>query len=130
MPGSGGVFVLFPFVAEDDAFALVADVDQDDVAVDAQDAAVDDLVHVKVGFVLDLGDDGFGRIGHRRLKHGFQRGVTFQTTNEISIYHCTLNRLPHSATNPMLSRTGDRPPRGGRRRSTDKGGDRTVIAPA
>ena len=46
MPGSGGGFPFFPFVERDDAFALVADVDQDDVAVDAEDASFDDLIEL------------------------------------------------------------------------------------
>ena len=44
--GLGQRFAFFPFVAEDDAFALVADVDQHDVAFDAKDAAFDDLIQV------------------------------------------------------------------------------------
>ena len=42
--GLGQRLVFLPFVAEDDAFALVADVDQDEVALDAEHAALDDLV--------------------------------------------------------------------------------------
>ena len=38
------LFAFFPFVAGDDAFALVADVDEDEVVVDAEDAAFDDLI--------------------------------------------------------------------------------------
>ncbi len=34
----------FPLVAGDDAFALVADVDQDEVVVDPEHAALDDLI--------------------------------------------------------------------------------------
>ena len=44
--GLGQQFAFFPLVAEDDAFALVAHVDQDDVALDAQHAAFDDLVQL------------------------------------------------------------------------------------
>ena len=44
LAGFGRLFVLFPFVERDRAFALVADVDQHEVAVDAEDAAVDDLI--------------------------------------------------------------------------------------
>ncbi len=35
LAGLGRRFVFFPLVAEDDAFALVADIDEDEVAVDA-----------------------------------------------------------------------------------------------
>ena len=106
------LFVLIPFVARNRAFALVSDVDEDGVVVDADDPAVDDLVDVEVGLGFDLGVDRFRGIAHRRLKHGFQGRITFQTANEISIYHCTLNRLPPNATNPMLSRTAGHPPVG------------------
>ena len=40
--GLGQLFAFFPFVAEDDAFALVADIDQDYVAFGPQHAALDD----------------------------------------------------------------------------------------
>ena len=43
-----GRVALFPFVAGDDAFALVADVDEDEVVVDAKDFAFDDLIGVDV----------------------------------------------------------------------------------
>ena len=44
----GQRFAFFPFVAGDDAFALVADVDQHEVVVDAEDAAFDDLIGADV----------------------------------------------------------------------------------
>ena len=47
-PISGDRVAFFPLVAGDDAFALVADVDQDEVVVDAKDFAFDDLIDVDV----------------------------------------------------------------------------------
>ena len=44
--GLGKRFTLFPFVAEDDAFALVAHVDQHDIAFNAKHAPDDDLVQL------------------------------------------------------------------------------------
>ena len=44
--GLGELLAFFPLVAEDDAFALVAHVDQHDVALDAEHAALDDLVQL------------------------------------------------------------------------------------
>ena len=44
LPRLGQLFAFFPLVAEDDAFALVADVHQDDVALGPQDASLDDLI--------------------------------------------------------------------------------------
>ena len=41
----GQRLALFPLAAEDDAFALVADVDQDEVAFDADHAPYHDLIH-------------------------------------------------------------------------------------
>ena len=43
-PRLGQLFAFFPLVAEDNAFALIADVDQDHVALDPQDAPLDDLI--------------------------------------------------------------------------------------
>ena len=43
-PISANCFAVFPFVAGDDAFALVADVDQHEIVVDPQHLAFDDLV--------------------------------------------------------------------------------------
>ena len=40
----GRLVAFLPFVARDDAFALVADVDQDELVVDAEDFAFDDLI--------------------------------------------------------------------------------------
>ncbi len=42
------LFALFPFVARDDAFAFIADVDQHEVVVDPQHAALDDLIRAYV----------------------------------------------------------------------------------
>ncbi len=44
LPRLGQLFAFFPFVAEDNAFALIADVDQHDIALGAQHAPLDDLV--------------------------------------------------------------------------------------
>ena len=47
-PACGRFFPLFPLVERDGAFALVADVDQHVLAVDAENLAVDDLVDGEV----------------------------------------------------------------------------------
>ena len=47
-PICGLVVVFFPFVAGNDAFALVADVDEDELVVDAEDFAFDDLIGADV----------------------------------------------------------------------------------
>ena len=44
LPRLGQLFAFFPLAAEDNAFALVADVDQHDVALGSQDASLDDLI--------------------------------------------------------------------------------------
>ncbi len=51
----GERFAFFPFVARDDAFALVADVDQDEVVVDAKDFAFDDLIWSDISALEPIG---------------------------------------------------------------------------
>ena len=51
----GERFAFFPFVAWDDAFALVADVDEDEVVVDAKDFAFDDLVWSDISALEPIG---------------------------------------------------------------------------
>ena len=47
----GDRVALFPLVAGNDAFALVADVDEDEVVVDAEDFAFDDLIGADVAAI-------------------------------------------------------------------------------
>src|SRR5208283_6210175 len=44
LPRLGQLFTFFPLTAEDDTFALIADVDQNNVALGPQHASLDDLV--------------------------------------------------------------------------------------
>ena len=44
----GNLVAFLPFVARDDAFALVADVDQDEIVVDAEHFAFDDLIRADI----------------------------------------------------------------------------------
>ena len=86
-PGLGSGFAFFPFAAEDDAFALVADVDQHEVAFGAKHAALDDLID---GHFLGAPPDFLGggilhRQGELLLPFLF---AEVQRTYEVAIYHC------------------------------------------
>ncbi len=48
MPGSGRRLTFVPFVARDRPFALVADIDQHELFIDAQNLAVDQRIDVNV----------------------------------------------------------------------------------
>ena len=62
----GEQLAFFPLVAEDDAFALVAHVDQHHVALDAEHAALDDFVEFHL----------LGRPGDFLSSDALQRGVS------------------------------------------------------
>ena len=80
LAGPGSAFALFPLVAGDDAFALVADVDQDEVVVDAEHFAFDDLID---GDLLTAPVDVLGRGAFHCLRE-FRLPLVFakiQTSN-------------------------------------------------
>ena len=69
--GLGQLLALFPLAAEDDSFALVPDIDQDNVAFDAQDAALDDFVELH--FLSCPGDF----LGRHALQGGIELDLPF-----------------------------------------------------
>ncbi len=84
--GLGQLLAFFPFVAEDDAFALVADVDQDHVALDAKHAALDDLVQLHL-----LGSPG-DFLGRNALQRGVKLLLPFflakiQSSYQVAVDH-------------------------------------------
>ena len=71
-----------------DAFALVADVDQDHAVVDAENAAFDDLIDVKLTAPFGRGQAFFFKTDDCRFKHRLEVGVVIQIADECSIDHC------------------------------------------
>ena len=84
----GQGFAFFPFAAEDDAFALIAHIDQHDVAFHTENAALNDLVQVHfLRRPVDL-LRGFAFGGRLELDLPFFfREI--QRSNEVAIDHKT-----------------------------------------
>jgi len=81
-----GLLALSPLVARNRSFTLIAF-----SAVNTNDAPVHDLVDVKIAFRLYIRHNHVGGVFQCRLKDGLKIWITFQTADEVSIYHCTLN---------------------------------------
>ena len=86
LPDFRRLIAFFPFAAGNDAFTFVADVDQDEFVVDAQDFAVDDLVD---GQLSSTPIDFFGCRAAHRLGQLFLPLVLFeiQSANQVTVDH-------------------------------------------
>ena len=103
--GLGQQFALFPFVAEDDAFALVADIDQHDVAFDAKHPSGDDLVQLHfLGCPSDfVGRGAVERRGQFMLPFFFSK---IESSNQVTVdhrdgYFCFTRTHTHHPVRPV-----------------------------
>jgi hypothetical protein len=82
----GRLFAFFPLGERDDAFALVAHVDQRELAVDAQDFTIDDFVDGQLAAApIDVGGKS---AAHRLAEFFFPLFlIKVQSSNQISVNH-------------------------------------------